>query len=221
LKEDADMNTVKLVNILYYLGSDAKELERNSFSTSEEAILEATRVASTLKHPIPILILVNGISVRYATAFPDETVCFDTNIFANGENIINTIVALTKDFSDSNISLAKVTAKTLYDLACDCEYVTALLTEQDYSELLGEDFVNNIKSEAGNNADAAFKVIARMDSIIDNHSLPLSEIEVIDAKTLMDSYDFTVRKDIDKSNDYGLVSLYKTLGMYFNIPVQI
>jgi hypothetical protein len=37
----------------------------------------------------------------------------------------------------------------------------------------------------------------------------------------MDSYDFTVRKDIDKSNDYGLVSLYKTLGMYFNIPVQI
>lgn len=215
------MNTIKLVNIMYYLGSDAKELERNSFPTSEEAILEAKRAASALKHPIPVLVLVNGVSVRFATVFPDESICFDTNIFADGENIINTIVAVTEDLSSSNITLAKVAAKTLYDLACDCEYVTALLTEQDYSELLGEDFVNNIKSSAGNNADAAFKIIARMDSIIDNHSLPLSEIEVIDAKSLMDSYDFTVRKDIDKSNEYGLISLYKTLGMYFNIPVQI
>lgn len=213
------MHTVKLVNMLYYLGSDAKELDRNSFLNIEEAVLEAQRVASTLKHPIPIFLLLNGISVKIAIVNTDESVCYDSNIFTDGEHTINTIIALVDEFEGHDI--ANASYNVLFNLAESCEYTVTALTEQDYSELLGEDFIKNVKDTAGNNSDAAFKYISRIDNIIDTHNLQLSNIEVKDVNSLMNSYDYTINKDIDKSNELGLVSLYKTLGIYFNRHVQI
>lgn len=206
-------------NVFFYLGSEAQEIEDNVFPTKEEAILEAKRVSNKLNRPIAVFLSFNGISVRYCTVFPNDLVSYDPHIFTQSQSFVDDILAFIQDIKKAK--LTKNMVHMIETMAILSETVVCLKKE-DYEDLLGPNLVEEIERLAGNNEDAFFETMNRIDKLIDSQKDLNVGHEIIDTiNDLFEMYVRAIHSNPEKAKKIGLIDLVNQLGDYVRITPQI